>query len=266
MDQDERDPALDALRAAASPPRVSDVIAGLSAEATARPSGVDRPHVSLNMVSSVDGHATIAERSGGLSSRADRALFHGLRSITDAVLVGAGTARSERYGRIIPDDAGRQARERAGRAAEPLACIVSAHLSLEPDLPLLREPQARVVILTASSDSLPPVSALVEYVRVAGDDGQLDLRAALRELGARLGVREVLCEGGPSLNAELLAGGLVDELFLSLAPVLAGGADPLSIIAPRETLAARALALADVHAVDSHLFLRYRVAASDPLT
>jgi riboflavin biosynthesis pyrimidine reductase len=218
------------------------------------------------MVSSLDGRATIAARSGGLSDAADRALFRGMRAITDAVLVGAGTARSEHYGRMIRDPAVRHARKQAGRTAEPLACVVTSRLALDSELPLLNEPEARVVIVTASAASLPPVPAEVQYVRAAGPDGQLDLGAALRELLVRLHVREVLCEGGPSLNAQLLAVGLVDELFLSLAPVLAGGEDVLRIVAPSDALAPTRLELEGLLTAESQLFLRYRVTDADALT
>ncbi len=81
-----------------------------------------------------------------------------------------------------------------------------------------------MVILTPSTASLPGVAAHVDYVR-AGSDGRLDLPAALAELRERFAVRTLLCEGGPHLNTQLLLSGLVDELFLSLSPTLAGG-DP----------------------------------------
>ncbi len=266
MPAGEPDPALTRMSGAPIPVPVTEVIAELELEVRARPTTADRPHLALNMVTSLDGRAAIAHRSGGLSGPADRALFHGLRAITDAVLVGAGTARSERYGRIIRDPEVRRARERAGRTPEPLACVVSSRLALDADLPLLSEPESRVVIVTASTDSLPPVAASVEYVRAPGADGRLDLGTALRDLRARAHVREVLCEGGPSLNAQLLAGGLVDELFLSLAPVVAGGEDVLSIVAPSGALAPTRLELASLFSADSQLFLRYRVGHADALT
>ena len=157
-----------------------------------------------------------------LSSSGDRALFHGLRAAVDAVLVGAGTVRAERYGRIIPDAATRALRRRRGLSDEPLACIVSGRVELGPDIPLLGEPSARVVILTGSQASLPAGAADVEYIRT-GHAGRCELGDAIAELGQRYGVQRVLCEGGPHLAWQLLAAGLLDELFLTIAPMLAGG-------------------------------------------
>ena len=135
-----------------------------------RPAARRRPRVMLNMISTADGRATVGGRSGAISGGADRELFHGLRSAVDAVLVGAGTVRTERYGRIIPDASRRQERRRRGLSEEPLACIVSGQLALDPDIPLLGEPSARLVILTASAASLPqprPTSTMCG--RRAGD-------------------------------------------------------------------------------------------------
>jgi riboflavin biosynthesis pyrimidine reductase len=221
-----------------------------------------RAHVMLNMISTVDGRATVGGRSGAISDRADRALFHGLRSAVDAVLVGAGTVRTERYGRIIPDASRRALRRERGLSEEPLACIVSGRMALDEDLPLLQEPTARVAILTASAASLPASAAQVEYVRVARD-GRLDLKAALRELCERFAVRSVLCEGGPHLACQLLAAGLLDELFLSVSPLLAGGepagGEALRILAGSELEPPVQLELRSVLRAGSELFLRYGV-------
>jgi riboflavin-specific deaminase-like protein len=186
-----------------------------------------RPRVLLNMACTADGRATVGGRSGPIGDRGDRELFHALRTAVDAVLVGAGTVRAERYRRLVRSEEHRRLRRERGLAEEPLACIVSASLDLAPDIPLLADPAARVAILTPSTagelNGYPaPPAACVEYVRAARG-GQLDLRAALAELRARLGVRTVLCEGGPHLSGQLFAAGLIDELFLSLAPKLAGG-------------------------------------------
>jgi riboflavin biosynthesis pyrimidine reductase len=221
-----------------------------------------RPRVLLNMISTLDGRASLGGRSGPLSDAADRAVFHELRGGVDGVLVGAGTVRSERYGRMIPDAARRELRRRRGQSDEPLACIVSGRLALDGDVPLLREPSARVAILTASAASLPASAATVEYVRTARD-GRLDLAAALGELRARFAIDSILCEGGPHLGLQLLEAGLLDELFLSLSPLLAGGepsgGEALRILAGAELEPAAELELLDVLRSDSRLFLRYGV-------
>ncbi len=242
------------------------VVDALQYERRAAASG-QRPYVILNMTSTVDGRASIAGRSGGVSDQADRELFHGLRSVVDGVMAGAGTVRVERYGRIIAAEEGRRLRRERGLSEEPLACIVSGRLSLPPDTPLLREADARVVILTPSPASLPECAAQVEYVRAARE-GRLDLPSALAELRERFAVRTLLCEGGPHLNSELLLAGLVDELFLSLSPKLAGGeesgGEALRIIAGAEFESPIELELLGALESGSRLFLRYGVRASAP--
>jgi riboflavin-specific deaminase-like protein len=249
--------------------------AGRPAEATQIVDGFDlhgraeavsgRPYVMLNMATTLDGRATIDGRSGPIGNRADRELFHALRASVDAVMAGAGTMRVERYGRIIPNQATRERRRARGLDDEPLACVVSARLSLPDDLPLLNEPAARVVIVTPSAASLSGVSAQLDYVRAASD-GLLDLRAAMRELTERFGVRTLLCEGGPHLNAALLEAELVDELFLSLAPKLTGGEDltgeALRMIAGATFEQPLQLELLGALENGSHLFLRYAVPRS----
>jgi riboflavin biosynthesis pyrimidine reductase len=252
------------LLPAGAPASVSEIVEDLGLwDRTA--GGQGRPQVILNMISTADGRATLNGRSGTLSSSADRALFHGLRSAVDAVLVGAGTVRVERYGRIIPDAARRELRRRHGLSDEPLACIVSGRVELGQDIPLLREPSARVVILTGSQASLPAGAAQVEYIRT-GHAGRCELPDAIAELGKRYGVQRVLCEGGPHLAWQLLAAGLLDELFLTVAPMLAGGepssGEALRILAGDELVPPRQLELLGALSSGSDLFLRYGVLAA----
>lgn len=213
-----------------------------------------RPYLVLNMVSSVDGKATYAGKTRGLSSELDRALFHELRTRPDAVMVGAGTARVERYGRLVRREELRERRRATGLAPDPLAVIVSARLDLPADLPLLQDEASRVVVATASTENVEGVRAAVEYLRT-GDDLPL-LMARLRE---EHGVRSVLCEGGPTLNSHLLAAGLVDELFLYLSPGLLGGADALTIVAGRPLLEPVELEPVWLAEGDGGLFARWRV-------
>jgi riboflavin-specific deaminase-like protein len=224
-----------------------------------------RVRLMLNMVCTADGRATLGGRSGSIGDRGDRELFHALRTAVDAVLVGAGTVRAERYRRLVREEAHRRLRRERGLAEEPLACIVSASLALSPEIPLLADPAARVAILTPSpagelSEHPAPPAASVEYVRTARG-GQLDLHAALAELHTRMGVRTVLCEGGPHLNGQLLSAGLVDELFLSLAPKLGGGelSESLRIVSGPELDPPLELELRDALESQSNLLLRYRV-------
>jgi riboflavin-specific deaminase-like protein len=232
-----------------------------------RPLGqAQRPHVMINMVSTVDGRGSIAGRSGPIAGPADRELFHALRAPVDAVMAGAGTMRVERYGRITPDDSRRRMRRERGLREEPLACIVSTSLALPPDLPLLAQPEAHVVVLTPSDATLPDSAARIDYVRKRSGE-RLDLAGALAELRDRFAVELLLCEGGPHLNSELLRAGLVDELFLSLSPKLAGGdaaeGEALRILAGEEFDEPIQLGLLGVLEHDSHLFLRYGVSARE---
>jgi riboflavin-specific deaminase-like protein len=252
------------LLPAGDPATAQEIADELGVGAVARPPR-ERPYVVLNMISTADGRASIGGRSGALGNQADRELFGALRTAVDAVMVGAGTVRTERYGRIIPQASRRHARRERGLSEEPLACIVSARLALPPDIPLLACAEARVVIVTSSPASLPQCAAHVDYVR-AEREGLLDLPAAMATLRERFAVSTLLCEGGPHLNSHLLAAGLVDELFLSLAPKLAGGepasGEALRILAGPALETPAELRLLGVLEDDSHLFVRYGVCAS----
>jgi riboflavin-specific deaminase-like protein len=213
-----------------------------------------RPYLGVNMVSALDGKATVDGRTEGLSTDLDRRLFHQLRTQADAVMVGAGTARTERYGRITKSDELRAKRVAEGLAADPLAVIVSARLALPPDLPILNEPEQPVLIATASEESLPGVSDQVEYARVGHD-----LPKLMALLTEERGLRSVLCEGGPTLNSYLLSAALVDELFLTVSPRLAGGDDALTIVAGRRLVEPAELALVSLAEHEGELFTRWRI-------
>jgi riboflavin-specific deaminase-like protein len=228
-----------------------DLASGLGLGELAPP---DRPYLALNMVSTLDGRAALEGRTRGLSTDLDRRLFHQLRTQVDAVMVGAGTLRTERYGRMIKSAELRERRSAEGLDPDPLAVVVSASLGLPPDLPLFQEPEQHVVIATGSDAELPGAAAKVEYIR-SGDDLPL-LMSRLRE---EHGVRAVLCEGGPTLNSHLLAAGLVDELFLTLHPKLVGGSDAFTIVAGRVLVAPAELDVVWVAEGDGDLFTRWRV-------
>lgn len=241
---------------------VEGLVEELDLAERASAASTSRPYTVLNMVSTADGRATLSGRSGGIGGQADKALFLGLRTIVDGVMAGAGTVRAERYRRLVRDEGRRAARRERGLAEEPLACVVSGRLALDEEIPLLADPQARVAILTASQASLPPgCKAEVEYIR-AMRDGVLDLAGAMGRLREEHGIRTLLCEGGPHLSAQLLQEGLVDELFLSLSPLLASGdatGESLRILSGPELDPPVSLELVSLYEHDSHLFLRYRV-------
>ena len=212
-----------------------------------------RPYLGVNMVSSLDGKATLDWRTKGLSSEVDRRLLHHLRTQADAVMVGAGTVREERYGRMTKNDELRQKRVNHGLVPDALAVVVSGRLDLPPDLPLLNEPEQRVVIATGSDAELPGLEGDVEYARV-GDD----LPRLMGYLSERHGVRSVLCEGGPTLNSFLFAADLVDELFLTLNPKVLSGASALTIVAGRELVEPAEPDLVSVAEADGELYTRWR--------
>ena len=213
----------------------------------------DRPYLGINMVSSLDGKATLDWRTKGLSTEVDRRLFHHLRTQADAVMVGAGTAREERYGRMTKNEELSEKRVEEGRTAEAVAVVISGRLDLPADLPLLNDPEQAVLIATGSDAELPGLGAQVEYARV-GDD----LPRLMAELHER-GVRSVLCEGGPTLNSFLFAAGLVDELFLTMNPKVVAGAAALTIVAGRELVEPVELDLVSVAEAEGELYTRWRV-------
>jgi riboflavin-specific deaminase-like protein len=214
----------------------------------------DRPYLVLNMVSSLDGKATLDWRTKGLSTELDRELFHRLRTQGDAIMVGAGTVRAERYGRMAKSEELRAVRADEGLAEDPLAVIVSARLDLQADLPILGVREQRVVIATHSDAELPATEAEVVYERT-GEDLPL-LMARLRE---QHGVRSVVCEGGPTLNSHLFAAGLVDELWLTLNPKVLGGAAAFTIVAGRELVDPAELEAVSIAAGGGDVFTRWRI-------
>jgi riboflavin-specific deaminase-like protein len=214
----------------------------------------ERPYLVLNMVSSLDGKATIDWRTKGLSTELDRQLFHQLRTQADAVMVGAGTVRAERYGRMAKSDELRDARERESLARDPLGVVVSARLDLPADLPLLNEPEQAVVIATGSDATLPDLGEQIAYERTGED-----LPLLMARLRSEYGVRSVVCEGGPTLNSHLFAAGLVDELWLTLNPKIASGAATLTIVAGRELVDPVELDPVSIAEGEGDLFTRWRV-------
>jgi riboflavin biosynthesis pyrimidine reductase len=160
--------------------------------------GEERPFVAVNFAATVDGRATIGGVSGPIGSETDTEMLVALRTRFDAVMIGAGTMRAERY----------------------------------------RGLEKRLVVVES------------------GPGGRVDLGALLRSLREE-GVRALLCEGGPTLHGALQAAGLVDELFLTIAPKLVGGEAPR--ILEGEALPAIAeLELAWLLEQDGELFVRYR--------
>jgi riboflavin biosynthesis pyrimidine reductase len=202
-------------------------------------------HVRVNFASSADGAVTVDGKSKGLSSDADRKVFHVLRGLSDVVLVGAGTARAENYG---------GAREADGRI--PPIAVVSRSLDLDRASRLFTDTKVPPIVVTCADSPADERKALEEEcdVIVAGDD-TVDVRSALDQLADR-GLKRVICEGGPHLFGWLAAAKAFDELCLTVAPLLAGGRAG-RILAGVENQLADPLRLVQVLEDEGHLFLRY---------
>ena len=200
-----------------------------------------RPAVRLNMIGSVDGATAVDGRSGGLGGPADRKVFAALRSLADVVLVAAGTVRAENY----------------GPAKVPIA-VVSGSLRLDWDTPFFTAAVHRPMIFTserAPTEAGKQAEAVADVVVVG--DTTVDLTQAVGQLGER-GFAHVLAEGGPSFNGALASAGLLDELCLSLAPLLASG-DAKRIVTGPPLEPPPEMALRSLCEEDGYLFLRYRL-------
>lgn len=192
-----------------------------------RPAPPDRPWVSVDMVSSIDGATAVEGRSGGLGGPADKLVFRALRAVPDVILVGAATARIEHYGPVRLDEAVQARRVARGQRALPRLALVSARVDLDHDAELFAtegfEPDDRPIVLTTHAGATDHAERFAGKAELLGlGDEQVDLVAALGALRER-GVEVVLAEGGPSLNGQLVAAGLVDEWCQSLAPLLVSG-------------------------------------------
>jgi riboflavin biosynthesis pyrimidine reductase len=234
---------------------VADQVDGLDLVGRA---AAERPYVVTNFVLTIDGHATIGGRSGRIGSDVDTAMLVGLRTRVDAVIIGAGTMRVERYGQVVSDPANRERRERAGLAPYPLMVLVSGRMDLPWDAPLFTEGHGEILVFTYSDVEPPDTSTPVGIVR---HDGAVDLAAALDYLRRERGVRALLSEGGPRLHAQLIDLGLVDELFITLAPKLAGGSGPGLVVDLGERVRELELAWLLLEERTGELFARYRLGA-----
>lgn len=216
----------------------------------------ERPYLIVNFVASADGRATFDGRSGELGDDGDHEVFHGLREQVDAVLAGTGTLAAERYGRLVraPERVAR--RTAAGLPPTPLLCVITRTGALPADIPLLADPDSSVIVFTGAPVEID-AEARVEIVEV--DLAELTPLTVMRRLRADYDVRSVLCEGGPTLFGALVHAGVVDELFLTVAPKLTGGGMGPAVTAGPELPRPAELELAWALERAGSLFLRYRV-------
>ena len=179
-----------------------------------------------NMVATADGAASLNGVTQGISSDTDRRVFALLRTLCDVILVGASTVREEKYKPARPQELWSHLRE--GRPPTPPIAVVSRRLDLDPDSPLITAApaHARTIVITTASAPDARRDQLARYAEIiiAGQD-TVDLTTAVDALAER-GHRRMLAEGGPRLLAQLVEAGLLDELCLTIGPLMAGpGAD-----------------------------------------
>jgi len=213
----------------------------------------DRPFVFVNMISTIDGRAARDGRSATIGGEADLELLLELRALADAVLIGTGTLRAEGYDRLVKRDERRARRRAAGLAEDPLAVILSRRFDVPWEAGLFQAPEQPVLVYTHADAGDPPdVPAPVEVVRLE----VAALTEMLADLRAR-GVRALLSEGGPTMHGALHAAGVVDELHLTIAPLVTGDDDEPNIVDGGRLPEAAELELVSVRQEGSEVFLRY---------
>lgn len=211
--------------------------------------------VRVNMIASIDGGTAADGTSGALGGPADHIVFGLIRSFADVVVVGAGTMRAEQYGPAKLDEGRRTARIARGQTPVPPVAVItrSANLDWESDFFTAAEVRPIVLTVEASRDRHARAQRVADVV-LAGTQ-EVDLTLGLNEL-ARRGYRDILVEGGPSINAELAALDVIDELCVTISPLLLAGTS--SRILRGDSTVTRHLELASSVTADGYLFLRYR--------
>ncbi|MBV9542775.1 MAG: dihydrofolate reductase family protein, partial [Chloroflexi bacterium] len=175
-----------------------------------------RPYLALNMIVTVDGRAAIGGTAVGIGSERDKRLMREMRAEADVILHGAATVRADPLSARVPADLSRQ-RVQRGLSPQPLGAIVTASGNLPAEHPYYAS-ATRIYVTTDAR------------IDVHGDNVEVRRVRTVAQVMADLhrdGYRRIVCEGGPTLNAVLFEAQLVDELFVTVAPKLAGGSQPL---------------------------------------
>jgi len=215
-----------------------------------------RPALRLNMIASLDGAATVDGRSGELGGPPDKATFAALRSLADVVLVGAGTMRAEGYGPARLADEARARRQASGLPPVPPIAVISRACQLDWGAPFFADAEVRPLVVTVASAAAADRARAAEVADViVSGEADVDLAQALSALAER-GHTNVLAEGGPGIAAQLAAAGLIDEVCLTVAPMLAAGSGPRILEGPALAMLTH-LDLERVLEADGYLFLRY---------
>jgi riboflavin biosynthesis pyrimidine reductase len=236
---------------------VEDALAPYAAVDRTRVSG--RCWVTAHMVTGLDGCAAVKGRVGALSTAPDKALFADMRTLADVVLVGARTVREEGYGPVRLSADRSETRVARGLTAAPPLAIVTRSLDLDWKSRAFADaaPESRTIVVTCAD---APAERLAEAREVAEvlvvGQGSVDPGELFSQLAAR-GQQHVLCEGGPSLLGELVMAGHVDELCLTVSPMMGGDPLPVAVFPPGAELTG--FSLQHVLRDGDSLFLRYEV-------
>jgi riboflavin biosynthesis pyrimidine reductase len=215
------------------------------------------PHLRSNFVTTLDGAVEIDGKSKALSGPADQEIFGKLRMLSDVVLVGAGTVRIEGYNPLRLGAARRAWRVEHGLAENPTLALVSSRLDLDPAAPFLAEAPERPIVFTHPASPVEAREALSEVadVIVCGHAG-VDLHDVVKTLVER-GLPQILTEGGPHLQGALTEADLIDEMCLSLAPILAGPGSGRITAGPTATQSRGYVLRSALAGDDGYLFFRY---------
>ena len=219
--------------------------------------------VTGHMVAGLDGTAAVHGRVGALSTEPDQDLFRRMRQIADVVMVGAQTVRSEGYAPMRLSEPARAQRRTRGQSEMPPVAVVSRSLDLDWSSQVFAEApeHARTIVITcAKADPVRLAAAEQAATVIIAGEERVEPAAALQAL-AGLGYRVVLCEGGPRWLGELVAADRLDELCLSISPMMGGDALPVSVAPPGADIAQ--FSLKSTMVADDTLFLRYESKTAD---
>ena len=219
--------------------------------------------VTGHMVAGLDGTAAIHGRVGALSTEPDQDLFRRMRQIADVVMVGAQTVRSEGYAPMRLSEPARAQRRTRGQSEMPPVAVVSRSLDLDWSSQVFAEApeHARTIVITcAKADPVRLAAAEQAATVIIAGEERVEPAAALQAL-AGLGYQVVLCEGGPRWLGELVAADRLDELCLSISPMMGGDALPVSVAPPGADIAQ--FSLKSTMVADDTLFLRYESKTAD---
>jgi riboflavin biosynthesis pyrimidine reductase len=214
--------------------------------------GTGRPWVMVNMVSSLDGATAVDGKSSILGDDDDLELFRALRAAADVILVGAGTVRAENYGPVKLSAERKERRQAMGLPEIPRLAVVTGRLDLEPGARLFSDPEQKPIILTGPGSSPARRDALQDVAEVVVLH-DLNAEAVIERL-SDFGV--ILCEGGPGLNSQLAEAGRMDDLNLTVSPLIVGGSSK-RIVEGTKVVPPFGMHLDRILAGERSLFLRY---------